>query len=72
LPVKDLDRSKEFFGKPEFTFNLQFTDARAACMAIPEGIHAMGSLKSSLTKKLLTAAGRRKCRPVYHSIVKKE
>ncbi len=42
LPVKDLDKSKAFFGALGYTFNPQFTDANAACMVIAEGsIHAM-------------------------------
>lgn len=41
LPVKDLDKSKEFFGKLGYTFNAQFTDEKAACMVITEDIYAM-------------------------------
>jgi predicted lactoylglutathione lyase len=41
LPVNDLERSKEFFGKLGYTFNPQFTDANAACMVIADGIFAM-------------------------------
>ena len=41
LPVKDLDRSKAFFGKLGYTFNAQFTDATAACMVISDDIYAM-------------------------------
>jgi predicted lactoylglutathione lyase len=41
LPVKDLNRSKEFFGKLGFTFNPKFTDENAACMIIGENIYAM-------------------------------
>lgn len=41
LPVKDLNRSKEFFGKLGFTFNPQFTDENAACMIIGEKIYSM-------------------------------
>ncbi len=41
LPVKDLNRSKEFFGKLGFTFNPQFTDENAACMIIGEKIFSM-------------------------------
>ena len=41
LPVKDLDRSKEYFGKLGYTFNAQFTDETAACMVISENIYAM-------------------------------
>ena len=41
LPVKNLDKSKEFFGKLGHTFNPQFTDEKAACMVISEDIYAM-------------------------------
>ena len=41
LPVKDLNSSKEFFGKLGYTFNAQFTDEKAACMIISEDIYAM-------------------------------
>lgn len=41
LPVKDLNKSKEFFGKLGFSFNAQFTDATAACMVVSEDIYAM-------------------------------
>ena len=42
LPVKDLKRSMDFFGALGFTFNLQFTDEKAACLIINEGnIYAM-------------------------------
>ena len=36
FPVKDLARSKEFFGKLGFTFNPQFTDENAACMVVSD------------------------------------
>ncbi len=41
LPVKDLNKSKEFFSKLGFTFNPQFTDDKAACMVISEDNYAM-------------------------------
>ena len=41
LPVKDLNKAKEFFGKLGYTFNAQFTDEKAACMVISEDIYAM-------------------------------
>jgi uncharacterized protein len=41
LPVKDLERSKAFFGKLGFTFNPQFSDANAACMVISDDIYSM-------------------------------
>ncbi len=41
LPVKDLQKSMEFFTKLGFTFNPQFTDDKAACMIISENIYSM-------------------------------
>lgn len=41
LPVKDLEKSKEFFEKLGYTFNEQFTDKTAACLVISEDIYAM-------------------------------
>jgi predicted lactoylglutathione lyase len=41
LPVKDLNKSKDFFSAIGFTFNPQFTDDNAACMIIGENIYAM-------------------------------
>lgn len=41
LPVKDLNKSKEFFTKLGFTINPQFTDEKAACVVISEDIYAM-------------------------------
>lgn len=41
LPVKNLDKSVEFFSKIGFEFNPQFTDENATCMVISEHIFAM-------------------------------
>lgn len=41
LPVKDLDKSVEFFTKLGFSFNPQFTDETATCMVISDNIFAM-------------------------------
>ena len=41
LPVKDLDKSIEFFTKLGFDFNPKFTDKNATCMIIGENIFAM-------------------------------
>jgi uncharacterized protein len=41
LPVKDLDRSKEFFKKLGYSFNEQFSDATGACLVISDTIYAM-------------------------------
>jgi len=34
LPVKDLDKSKEFFSKLGFEFNEKFTDEKCGCMIV--------------------------------------
>lgn len=41
MPVKDLEKTKQFFGKLGFEFNAQFTDANAACMIVSEDIYVM-------------------------------
>jgi len=41
LPVKDLERSVEFFTKLGYRFDPRFTDQNATCMLIGEGIFAM-------------------------------
>lgn len=41
LPVKDLQKSIEFFTKLGFTFNPQFTDETATCMIVGESIFVM-------------------------------
>jgi predicted lactoylglutathione lyase len=41
LPVKDLNRTVEFFTRLGFAFNPQFTDENAACMIIGEDNYIM-------------------------------
>jgi uncharacterized protein len=41
LPVKDLNKSVEFFTKLDFTFNPQFTNEDATCMIVDENIFVM-------------------------------
>jgi uncharacterized protein len=41
LPVKDLDKSIEFFKGLGFVFNRQFTDETAACMVISDDGYVM-------------------------------
>ena len=41
LPVKDLNKSVEFFTKLNFTFNPQFTNDDATCMIVDENIFVM-------------------------------
>ncbi len=41
LPVKDLEKSVEFFTQLDFTFNPKFTDENATCMIVSENIFVM-------------------------------
>jgi uncharacterized protein len=41
LPVRDLNKSIEFFTKLGFTFNPQFTDENATCMIVGDDIFVM-------------------------------
>ena len=41
LPVKDLNKTIEFFAKLGFKFNPKFTDKNATCMIVGENIFAM-------------------------------
>jgi uncharacterized protein len=41
LPVKNLDRSVEFFTKLGFSFDKQYTDETATCMVVSEDIFVM-------------------------------
>ena len=41
LPVSDLQRSRDFFGKLGFAFNPQFSDDTAACLVLGEQQYAM-------------------------------
>jgi uncharacterized protein len=41
LPVKDLPKTKDFFGKLGFKFNAQFSDDTGACMIVSEDAYVM-------------------------------
>jgi uncharacterized protein len=41
LPVKNLNRSVEFFTKLGFRFDKQYTDETATCMVVSEDIFVM-------------------------------
>jgi uncharacterized protein len=41
LPVKNLNKTVEFFSKLGFTFNPQFTDENATCMIVGDDIFVM-------------------------------
>lgn len=61
LPVKDLNRSVEFFTKLGYTFNPQFTDENATCMIISEDIFVMLLVEKffkTFTKKELADASK--------------
>ncbi|WP_138992268.1 VOC family protein [Larkinella sp. C7] len=56
LPVKDLNRSVDFFTKLGYRFNPQFTDEKATCMIISEDIFVMLLVEpffQSFTKKAI-------------------
>ena len=59
LPVKDLEKTKDFFSKIGFEFNAQFTDKNAACLVIGDNIFAMSLTEDyfkTFTKKDLSNA----------------
>jgi uncharacterized protein len=59
LPVKDLQRSVDFFTSLGFSFNQQFTDESATCMIIGENIFSMLLVESrfqDFTKKSICDA----------------
>lgn len=41
LPIKDLEKTKEFWTSLGFSFNLQFTDEKAGALVLGENIFAM-------------------------------
>lgn len=59
LAVKDLDKSKDFFGKVGYRFNPQFTNEDGACMVISDDIYAMlltrGKFKEFTPKEVADA-----------------
>lgn len=57
LPVKDLNKTKEFFAHLGFTFNEQFTNEAAACMIIGENIYAMLLVEPFFQSFLTKAVG---------------
>lgn len=62
LPVKDLKKSMDFFSQLGFSFNLQFTDEKAACLIINDGsIYAMlltETMFRNFTKKEIADASK--------------
>jgi predicted lactoylglutathione lyase len=41
LPIKNMERSKAFFGALGFSFNPQFTNEQGACMVVSDDIFTM-------------------------------
>lgn len=41
LPVRDLNRSMEYFAKLGFSFNQKFTDETATCMSVTDDVSVM-------------------------------
>ena len=41
LPVRDLQRSKDFFASLRFTFDAKFTNDQGACIIVGENIYTM-------------------------------
>ncbi|MQA86028.1 MAG: hypothetical protein GEV03_15720 [Streptosporangiales bacterium] len=62
LPVKDLDRSKDFYTELGYSINPQFTDENAACVVITDDIYAMLLVQpffKNFTKKDIVDATKR-------------
>jgi len=59
LPVRDLEKSKNFFGALGYGFNPKFTNDAAACMVVSEAIFVMlltePFFKSFTTKAIVDA-----------------
>lgn len=61
IPVKNLERSMEFFTSLGFGFNPEFTDDKAACMIVSDNIYVMLLVESffaTFTKKEICDAAR--------------
>ncbi|RJF95855.1 VOC family protein [Noviherbaspirillum saxi] len=54
LPVKNLERSREFFSSLGYSFNAQFSNEQGACMVVSDHIYVMLLVESyfqTFTKK---------------------
>ena len=54
LPIKNMERTKAFFGALGFSFNPQFTNEQGACMVVADDIYVMLLVESffqTFTKK---------------------
>lgn len=61
LPIKNMERTKAFFGALGYSFNPQFTNDKGACMVVQEGsIYVMLLVESffqTFTKKAIANTG---------------
>jgi predicted lactoylglutathione lyase len=61
LPIKNIERSKAFFGALGFSFNPQFTSEQGACVVISDTIYVMLLVEpffQTFTKKPIADAAR--------------
>ena len=61
LPVKDLERSKAFFGALGYSFNPQFSNQDGACMVVSDSIYVMlltEAFFQGFTKKAIADASK--------------
>jgi uncharacterized protein len=61
LPIKNMERSKAFFGALGFSFNPQFTNEQGACMVVTDTIYVMLLVEpffQTFTKKPIADAGK--------------
>ena len=61
LPIKNMERSKAFFGALGFSFNPQFTNEQGACMVVSDSIYVMLLVEpffQTFTKKQIADAGK--------------
>ncbi|WP_194724892.1 VOC family protein [Noviherbaspirillum malthae] len=61
LPIRDMNRSKEFFTSLGFSFNPQFTNDQGACMVVADNIFVMLLVESffqTFTKKPVADASK--------------
>ncbi len=70
LPMKDLNKTAEFFTKLGFTFNTQFTNESATCTIVSEDIFVI-PLKAEkkmdhMTNKVIEAGGMESWEPQDH------
>jgi uncharacterized protein len=61
LPIKNMERSKTFFGALGFSFNPQFTNEQGACMVVSDSIYVMLLVEpffQTFTKKQIADAAK--------------